>query len=131
MGVDVPAEVKEWLVKCLRASIDFFAISPREIPEINYNVEFYQVNVDPNTQYVSYRRRWRSPKKAQATTKTIQGLLDANFISKVKYTKWIYNVVLVKKASRKQICMSVYVDLCVCRHDYESLKKMDMYVGLG
>lgn len=36
-----------------------------------------------------------------------QGLLDANFVSKVRYTKWISNVVLVKKALGKQRCVLI------------------------
>lgn len=46
---------------------------------------------------MSRRRRRQSPEKEEEATKTIQGLFNANFISKVKYTKRLSNVVLVKK----------------------------------
>lgn len=38
---------------------------------------------------------------------TLQGLLYANFISEVRYTKWLSNVIFVKKSLEKQ---RIYVD---------------------
>lgn len=41
----------------------------------------------------------------------VKGLSDANFIYEVKYTKWLSNVVLVKRASGKwKMCVD-YIEL--------------------
>lgn len=45
--------------------------------------------------------RRSSPKNTEAVMKTIQGFLDVNFIFEVKLSKWLSNVLLVKKASGK------------------------------
>lgn len=41
--------------------------------------------------------------KANETANTVQRLIDINFISKSRYTKRLYNIVLVKKYLRKWI----------------------------
>lgn len=40
-----------------------------------------------------------------------KGLLDAKLISEAKYTKWLSNIVLVKKASRKWMMFVDYMNL--------------------
>lgn len=43
--------------------------------------------------------------------KTVQRLLDANFIFELKYTEWLSNMVLVKKSSEKWIMFVDYIEL--------------------
>lgn len=58
----------------------------------------------------SHRRRQLS-EKAEATTKIVRVLLDANFIYDLKYIEWLSNVVLVKKIYGKwRMCVD-YTDL--------------------
>lgn len=60
---------------------------------------------------MSQRRMRQSLEKEVEATKTIQGPLNANFISKVKYTKRLSNVVLVKKVlGNWRMCVD-YTDL--------------------
>lgn len=66
---------------------------------IDSTVAYHQLKVDPDTHYVSQRRRRHALEKAKATTSRAKGLLYARFISEVKYTKWFSNVVRVKKVS--------------------------------
>lgn len=61
--------------------------------------------------------------------KMVQGLLDANFIFKVRYTKWISNIVLVKNASRKWRMHVDYTDLNrSCPKDSHPLPNIDNLV---
>lgn len=47
----------------------------------------------------------------EATTKTVQVLLDVNFIFENKYTEWLSNVILVNKSSWKWRMYVDYIDL--------------------
>jgi hypothetical protein len=60
---------------------------------------------------VAQRRRKQSPEKSKVAEKTIKDLLEANFISKAKYTTWLSNVVLVKKSNGKWLMCVDYTDL--------------------
>ncbi|KAI5425266.1 hypothetical protein KIW84_031170 [Lathyrus oleraceus] len=49
IGVDLPAEVKEGLVKCLRANTYLFSISSKEMPNIDLSVSCHQLNIHPGS----------------------------------------------------------------------------------
>ncbi|MCI53779.1 hypothetical protein A2U01_0075026, partial [Trifolium medium] len=71
------------------------------MPGIDPTVACHHLNIDPNMKYVAQRRRKQSTEKAKAATAIVDGLIQAKFISKIHYTEWLSNVVLVKKASGK------------------------------
>lgn len=98
IGSGLPIEVKEGLIRCLSANTYLSTIPPHEMSVMDLRTVCYPLNIDPGARYVSKRQRWQSPKKAEATVKTVQGLLNANFISEVKYIEWLSNIELVKKA---------------------------------
>lgn len=69
------------------------------------------------------------PLKAEATMKIVQVLLDANVIFEVRYTKWISNVVLVKKSSGKCRMCVYYTNINrVCPKDSYPLPNIDKLV---
>lgn len=76
----------------------------------------------------SHRRR-QLLEKAEATTKIVRVLLDANFIYDLKYIEWLSNVVLVKKSYGKwRMCVD-YTDLNkVCPKDSYPLPSIDKLV---
>lgn len=41
----------------------------------------------------------KSPEKVKAITNMVRAIFHANIIFEVRYTKWISNIVIVKKAS--------------------------------
>lgn len=77
------------------------------MPNINPMMTCHLLNINPAACYVSQRRIRQSLNKAKAIVSTMKFLLDGRFISKAKYTKWISNVFLVKRALRK---FMMYVD---------------------
>lgn len=68
---------------------------------IDLSVTNHQLNIDPSTRNMAQLRRRESPEKDEAIMKIVYGLLDANFISEVRYNEWISNLVPVKKALGK------------------------------
>lgn len=61
--------------------------------------------------------------------KTVQGLFDAKFLFEVKYTEWLFNVVLVKNNSGKwRMCVN-YTDLNKwCSKDLYHIPVLDKLV---
>ncbi|KAI5390822.1 hypothetical protein KIW84_075924 [Lathyrus oleraceus] len=75
LSTKIKTKVKEGLVRCLRANVDLFTISPHEMPTIDPSVACNQLNIDLGAWYVSQRRRRQSLEKEEATTNTVQYLL--------------------------------------------------------
>lgn len=62
------------------------------------------------------------------TTSIMKDLLDANFICEAKYTEWIPNITLVKKASKKWSISVEYIDLNrACPKDSYPLPNIKKY----
>ena len=92
IGKDLPELVKALLVACLRDNANLFAWSASDMPEINPSVACHQLTVDPRVSAVVQRRRKQSPEKSEVAEKVVKDLLEANFISGAKYTKWLSKV---------------------------------------
>ena len=97
IGTGLPELARKQLATCLRENADLFAWSASEMPELDPNVACHQLTIDPTIRAVAQRRRKQSPEKTEAAEQAVKDLLEANFISEVKYTTWLSNVVLVKK----------------------------------
>ncbi|KAI5439804.1 hypothetical protein KIW84_025251 [Lathyrus oleraceus] len=69
--------------------------------DLPWNIACHHLNVEIKARYVSQCWRRQSSEKAEVTASTVQGLLKTQFISEAKYTDWLSNIVLVKKASKK------------------------------
>ena len=61
----------------------------------------HHLNVDPEKKLVQQRRRVFAPERNKAVMDEVNKLLAANFIREVYYSKWLANVVMVKKANGK------------------------------
>lgn len=79
------------------------------MPCIDLVVVCNELNIDPLVWYVAQRRI--PPKKAKATRNIIRGILKDDFISEIRYNKWLTNVVQVKKASAKWTMFVDYTNL--------------------
>lgn len=56
-------------------------------------------------------RKKQSPEKVEATRRVVEELLKVKFITEEKYTTWLSNVDLVRKANDKwRMCVD-YLDL--------------------
>ena len=92
IGKDLLELVKAQLVACLREKDYLFAWSASDMPGIDLSIVCHQLTVDPGVSAVAQRRRKQSPKKSEAAEKAVKDLLEANFISGAKYTKWLSKV---------------------------------------
>lgn len=82
------------LVECLNANVGLFAVSLEEMSDIDPNVAYYQLKIDPSTRYRIQQRSRQSPKMAEEIMSMVWGLLDAKFIFEVRYIEWLSNVAM-------------------------------------
>ena len=99
------------------------------MPGLDLDIACHQLSIDPAIRAVAQRRRKQSSEKTLAAEQAVKDLLEANFISEVKYTTWLSNVVLVKKSNGKwRMCVD-YTDLNrACPKDAYPLPSIDKLV---
>jgi hypothetical protein len=99
------------------------------MPGIDPSIIVHRLNVDPSFRPVKLRRRTFTPERNQAIAEEVTRLLAAGFIWEVDYTKWLANVVLVKKSNNKwRMCVD-FTDLNrACLKDSFSLPRIDLLV---
>ena len=104
-------KTKQDLVQFLKKSIDVFAWSHEDMPDIDPSVISHRLNVCLSTKLVRQKKRLFAREREIAIKEEVQKLTGANFIREVYYPDWLANVVMVKKANGKwRICVD-FTDL--------------------
>nr|KYP54767.1 Transposon Ty3-G Gag-Pol polyprotein [Cajanus cajan] len=90
---------------------DLFAWSNADMPGIDAKFICHRLTVHKKARLVAQRKRKVGSERREAIITETQKLLNVGFIREVRYTKWLANVVLVKKSSGKwRMCVD-YTDL--------------------
>ena len=85
----------------LRENSDVFAWSVAEMPGIPPSVIFHSLNVNPLVRPIKQKKRKLGPERLIVVRQETSKLQKADFIWEVHYPDWLFNVVMVKKASEK------------------------------
>ena len=81
------------------------------MPGILADIIQHHLNVDPEKKPVQQRRRVLAHERNKAVMDKVNKLLVVNFIREVYYSKWLANVVMVKKTNKKwRMCVD-FMDL--------------------
>ena len=81
------------------------------MPSILADIIQHHLNVDPEKKPVQQRRRVFAHERNKAVMDEVNKLLVVNFIREVYYSKWLANVVMVKKTNKKwRMCVD-FMDL--------------------
>jgi len=109
--------------------MDAFAWSASDMPNIDLDFLCHHFTMDPKVRPVRQKRRKFNDDKRHVIREKTQKLLSAGHIREIQYPKWLVNVVLVKKASRKwRTCMD-FTDLNkACPKDSYLLPNIDALV---
>lgn len=106
-----------------------FAWSADDMPDINPNVAWHRLQVDPKARPINQKKRNLGGEKQKATSEEVDKLLAAGIIREVNYPYWLVNVVLVKKASGKWRMCNDYTNLNkLCPKDPFPLAQIDRLV---
>ncbi|XP_057452841.1 uncharacterized protein LOC130744695 [Lotus japonicus] len=142
----LPRDLSKRMEKLLLSNGKLFAWSSADMPGIDPPFCSHRLSVDRKYKPVAQKKRQMSAEKQQVIRQQTTELLQAGIIREVKYTTWLSNVVLVKKANGKWHMCVDYTDLNkACPKDpfplpsidalvdnssgYEYLSLMDAYSG--
>ncbi|XP_072077907.1 uncharacterized protein [Arachis hypogaea] len=92
---------KQKITSLLRRNADLFAWTPADMPGIDPNLICHKLQINPNARPVSQKKRNMGDEKRAACLEETQKLLQAGFIKELRFTTWLSNVVMVRKASGK------------------------------
>jgi hypothetical protein len=121
LGSSLSEEQEKNLLRFLFNNKDVFALSANDLCGVNKDVIEHSLNVDP-----SFRPRKQRLRKMSDEVKM---LLSAGVIREVKYSEWLANIVMVKKANGKwRMCID-FTDLNkACLKDEFPLPRIDSLV---
>ena len=85
---------------------------------IHPSIIYHKLAICPKAKPISQRKRKIGEEQRKAVKEEVDKLLNANFIREVRFSTWLANVVMVKKANGKwKMCIN-YIDLNrVCPKD--------------
>ena len=101
LGETLPHELRNRFIKLLERNIDLFAWSPSDMPGLDPDICCHKLALRKGAIPVAQKKRRMGPEKAEAIEKQVKELLEACFIREVRYSEWVSNVVMVKKANGK------------------------------
>ena len=86
IGTGMPDMERKHIKACLRENAELFAWSATEMPGLDPEVACHHLAIDPSVRAIVQHRRRQTPKKAEAAENAVKDLLEANFISKARYS---------------------------------------------
>ncbi|GKV24937.1 hypothetical protein SLEP1_g34474 [Rubroshorea leprosula] len=129
IGTKLTEEERAKLLEFLRVNQDVFSWTTDEMLGIPTELIVYKLSTDPTNRPVVQKRRLFSPKKQVAIDEEIQKLLQAGFIRRVEYSKWVSNLVLIKKSNGKwKMCIDFTNLNEVCPKDPHPLPNVEKLV---
>jgi hypothetical protein len=127
-GIEANQQDQEELLSFLDKNNDVFAWSTSDLVGVSRDVIEHRLQIIPSAKPKKKLHKMVD-EKIQAAKAKIQRLLDAGFIREVVYTKWLSNVVMVRKKNGKWWMCTNFTDLnkC-CPKDNFPLARMDQIV---
>ena len=108
---------------------DLFAWTAADMPGVDPQVITHRLSLYKEARPIAQKKRHLGEERRQAARDETNKLLQAGFIRKARYTTWLANVVMVKKANGKwRMCVD-YTDLNkACPKDSYPLPTIDRLV---
>ena len=102
------------------------------MPGIHPSIIYHKLVICPQAKPISQKKRKMREEQLKAIKEEVDKLLNANFIKEVRYSTWLTNVVMVKKAKDKWRICTNYTNLNrVCPKDAYPLPSIDMLVNVA
>ena len=129
IGARLTERVKRDVTNLLKEYKEIFAWSHEDMPGIERSVISHNLAVNEKCKPVVQKMRSFNPERSAAIKEEVSKLLAAGSIREVKYSKWVANVVLVKKKnSQWRMCID-FTDLNkACPKDSFPLPRIDQLV---
>ena len=101
VGVQLPPQEKEELVKFLRKNLDVFAQSAYVAPRVDPSFICHHLNVDPSITPKKQLPQCSSKDQSDTVKDEVMKLKQDRAIKEVFYPEWLANTVVVKKKNGK------------------------------
>ena len=112
----------------LHKNMDFFSWKPFDMPVIHPSIICHKLAICPQVKPISQKKRKMGEEQSKAKEE-VDKLLNVNFIREVKFSTWLTNVIMVKKANRKWRMCTDYTNLNrACPKDAYPLPSIDKLV---
>ena len=99
-------DLRSLLTHFLKHNKDVFAWKQADMGGIDPAIITHRLNVNPSFKLVKQKKRSFAPERQKAINEEVAKLLQVGAIREVEYSKWLANVVLVKKANGKwRLCI--------------------------
>ena len=122
-------DLKSLLTQFLRQNRDVFDWKQADMGGIDPTVITHRLNTNPSFKPVKKKRRSFAQKRQKAINEEVGKLLQAEATREVEYSKWLANVVLVKKANGKwRLCIDFTDINKACPKDSFPLPRIDLIV---
>ena len=108
IGTQSSLFVHKELTLFLRNNLDVFTWSHEDMPGIDSSTMVHRLNVSPSFFLVRQKKSVFTQERDKVIAEEVLKLLEAGFIIKVYYPKWLANVAMVKKANGKwRMCVDL------------------------
>ena len=120
---------KSELILLLKEFKDVFAWDYNEMPRLDLGLVVHTLNVDPEAKPIAQSARIFHTEIKGQIVKEVQKLLAAGFIKPIQHSRWLSNIVLVKKKNGQIRCCVDFRNLNrACPKDEFSLPNMDLLI---
>ncbi|GLU15246.1 hypothetical protein SLE2022_317530 [Rubroshorea leprosula] len=129
IGTKLNPEERAELIAFLRANNDVFAWTSADMLGIPKSVFQHKLSTNPLKKPMAQKQRLFGEERLQAIKEEVEKLLQAGFVRKVDYCKWVANPILVKKANGKwRMCID-YTNLNhACPKDCYPMPSIDKLI---
>jgi len=129
IGGALSAEDEDLLKTVILENKDLFAWSSANMPGVHPDVTSHKLATFREARPVAQKKRKMGEERRKAVEDEVRKLEGAGFIKEIKYTTWLTNVVMVKKASGRWRMCTDFTDLNkACPKDAYSLPSIDRLV---
>jgi len=119
-------EEEELLGTVILGNKDLLAWSTADMPSVHPDVMSHKLAIFREARPVAQKKRKMGEERRKAVEEEVKKLEGAGFIREIKYTTWLANVVMVKKASGKWRICTDFTDLNkACPKDAYPLPSID------
>ena len=120
---------KSELILLLKEFKDVFAWDYNEMPRLDLGLVVHTLNVDPEAKPIAQSARIFHTEIKGQIVKEVQKLLAAGFIKPIQHSRWLSNIVLVKKKNGQIRCCVDFRNLNrACPKDEFLLPNMDLLI---
>lgn len=96
-----PSNGKE-IIQLLTKYKDVFAYEISIMPKLDPKIMCHELNIKEGFRPIRQNLRHQDPERNVAAAAKVEKLLEASFIGEFQYSKWMANVVLVKKRKQEE-----------------------------